>query len=169
MLLAKATDQAFLGALHPGSPAIASSGPLADIAAALDAVGSGVDSRLYIVAGTSAAKQLVTAAVTGSGVLFPNMSPSGGSIGGIPVIVSSGIDADSFMLIDASAFVVAAEPIRLDTAEHASIQLDDAPDSGPVELTSMWQTNCAALRAERWIGFRATRDDAVAVVEGVNY
>ena len=83
---------------------------------------------------------------------FPDATWNGGSIAGIPVIVSDGVPSGSVVLVDASQVAGASETITLDSSEQASVQLDTSPDSpvsGSTNITSLWQMNLVGLKAER--------------------
>ena len=102
----------------------------------------------------------------------------GGSTGDITLIASDAVPANVALLVDADALAASAEAIVLDSARHASLQMDTAPTQtsggigspdAPVASTavSLWQTNSAALRAERFYGFKLLRTNVVTKVTAV--
>lgn len=108
---------------------------------------------------------------------FPDAGPRGGSILGIPLIVSRGSPNDvttggQLALIDASAIAVAIEGVEIERATGGAIQMSDTPDN-PVTsnttLVSLFQSNLTALRGVMHANFEVQREGAVAVVTGAQY
>jgi hypothetical protein len=154
----------FLTGIATGIPsaniAAASSDLLADLAAALAIVHYAASCRPFIVLPTTLAVQ----AAFDERDAFSQMTPSGGSIRGVPVIVSDDTGGN-IVVLDASSIALDPGIVTLRTARHAAVQLDDAPSAGAQNLTSLWQTNSIALLAERWFSYKRLRDSAVAIVE----
>jgi hypothetical protein len=99
------------------------------------------------------------------------MTPTGGIIQGMDVLVSDGVNAQ-IIGVDASQIAAASGSIELDGTGEATVQMDSAPDSPPTAATnviSFWQMNLAGLRATRYWGAERLRTGAVAVISGVNY
>lgn len=110
---------------------------------------------------------------------FPDVTVAGGSVDGVPLIVSNYVPSDA----GGSLFILAFAPeifladdgvVTLSASREASIQMDDAPthNSGTptgAQLVSMFQTNSIALRAERYINWAKRRPQAVAFLEDVNW
>ena len=92
------------------------------------------------------------------------MSPTGGSICGIPVLVSDGIADDAGILIDASQVVSNPGTVTLDASSKASLAMDNAPTPAMAAALSLWQTNNRAVRSERWFSFEAV-GSGVAVLQ----
>ena len=116
---------------------------------------------------TTPALAMKAAALSGvNGFVYPGMSPTGGTLAGIPTLVSDQLAAGRVVLADASQIATSDGGIVLDSASHASVQLNDAP-SGAAGV-SLWQNNLLGLRAERYLGFRAP-PGAVAVLDGATW
>lgn len=109
---------------------------------------------------------------------FPGISMNGGTLFGLPVIVSeyvpTGTDGAIVVLVNASDIYLADEGgIAVDMSREASLQMDDAPSTQDAtsgtgtSLVSLWQTNAVGFRAERTINWAARRSSAVAVLEDV--
>jgi HK97 family phage prohead protease len=110
---------------------------------------------------------------------FPGSSRTGGTLEGLPLIVSQHAHtaAAGDMLIAANADAIALADdgqVTVDASREASLEMSDAPtgDAGaatPVatSLVSMWQTNSLALRAERFINWKKLRTGAVVYMEDV--
>ena len=104
--------------------------------------------------------------------LFPGMSQQGGSILGIPVIVSNNV-GNRIILVHAPSILYADEGgVQLDVSREASVQMDSAP-SNPSDATtvlvSFWQRNLVGLRAERFISWTKARSAAVTYLTAASY
>jgi hypothetical protein len=90
---------------------------------------------------------------TNGSAAFPNMSPFGGSMFNVPVLVSPACADEASpptrivaLLSPAEIFYSLDELVELDTSNQAALQQDSAP-SMPAQITSLYQTNSTALRA----------------------
>jgi len=111
-------------------------------------------------------------------VAFPGVTPTGGTLDGIPLRVSQylthngGSGGAPFILVDESEIYLADDgSVTLDSSDVAAIQMDSAPNhnSGTptaAQLVSMWQTNSVAFRAERFIWWGARRSGAIQWIDG---
>lgn len=112
---------------------------------------------------------------------FPEMTPQGGSLDGVPVRVSQylanngGSGGAILALIDEAEIYLADDgSVTVDASEQASIEMSDTPagSSNPtvvassVNLVSMWQTNSMAIRAERFIWWGKRRAGAANWIDG---
>lgn len=119
-------------------------------------------------------------ALSGQSV-YPQMTPTGGSIDGVPVRVSQylanngGSGGAPFILVDENEIYLADDgSVTVDASEQASIEMSDTPagSSNPtvaassVNLVSMWQTNSIAIRAERFIWWGKRRVGAAQWIDG---
>lgn len=112
---------------------------------------------------------------------FPGLSMLGGTLDGIPVIVSEyvkndgGSAGDIVILANARDIWLADDgQVTVDASREASLQMDDAPTNNSAtgteqSLVSMFQTNSVALRAERYINWQRRRTSAVSWLDGVNW
>lgn len=106
---------------------------------------------------------------------FPSITMTGGTLNGIPVIVSEYTPDGIVALVNASDIYVGDEGgIQIDMSREASLEMDSAPtqDSGAPtasELVSLWQTNSVGLRAERIINWSRRRASGVAYLTGVDW
>jgi hypothetical protein len=149
-----------------GAPSFSSGSTGADIeddlSDALASLSGGLPLRPVVVMGPSMAIYLATLRTNGTRY-FPDVTVSGGTVLGVPVIAAR----EAFNLIvaiDAAGIAVADGGIEIDTAQQASLQLTDTPSAGPTNLVSLFQANAIALKTLRWISW-AKRDDAVAYVD----
>lgn len=109
---------------------------------------------------------------------FPGMTPTGGTLEGVPVRTSQylanngGSGGAPFILVDESEVYLADDgSVTVDASEQASIEMNDAPTSNSgtptgASLVSMWQTNSIALRAERFIWWGLRRSGAIQWIDG---
>jgi len=110
---------------------------------------------------------------------FPDLTPQGGAIDGVPVIVSNYVPADSdgsyVVLVDATNIYLSDDgQATVDFSNEASIQMMDNPTNASdpataTSLVSMFQTDSTAIRAHRFINWSRRRQTAVAVLSGVNW
>jgi hypothetical protein len=167
-----AVDSAFVAMLiDTASPAIASTSPLADVRAALSATNSVGQPRLYWCASPDTAKLGSTLATNAPA--FAAVSATGGELANLPLLVSSGLADGTLALLDAGAIAANGEAPTVEVSTQADIQMDTAPTMNstsptPATMTSMFQTNSAALRATAVFGCQKLRADAVSVVTGIS-
>src|SRR5690625_2473792 len=106
---------------------------------------------------------------------FPGITMNGGTLFGLPVVVSQYVPDGTVVLDNASDIYFADEGgVAVDMSREASLEMADNPshDSdtpAPAELVSLWQTNSVGFRAERTLNWAPRRDEAVAVLDGVNW
>src|SRR5690625_2271114 len=118
---------------------------------------------------------------------FPGISMNGGTLFGLPVIVSqyvptdyeadpggsAGVTGAVVALVNASDVYFADDGgIAVDMSREASLEMSGAPTGDSTagtgaSLVSMWQTNSVAFRAERTLNWMSRRDSAVAVLGNV--
>jgi HK97 family phage major capsid protein len=104
--------------------------------------------------------------------LFPGMSAQGGTLFGMPVIVSNNVST-RVILVHAPSILFADEGgVRIDVSREASVQMDSAPtdtvDATTVYL-SLWQRNLIGLKAERMITWIRARTAAVTYLTAAAY
>lgn len=111
---------------------------------------------------------------------FPGITMNGGTLAGLPVIVSEYIPTESdgalVALINASDIYLGDEGgFAVDMSREASLQMDSEPTQNSIgtptatSLVSLWQTNSVGFRAEREINWKRRRDSAVAYLTGVTW
>ncbi len=110
--------------------------------------------------------------VGGGGRAFPEMAPTGGSMCGIPCVVSDGVGAGTLGLIDCAGIAGDVEGVELKTARHATIELEDAPDSPATAATvavNLWQRGLVGLMPHVYFGAERLRDSAFAYISDVQW
>lgn len=176
--VSSATNRPFLAGLMLGSPSYVAAGTtpatiyadLAKLAGATSPTGS---SKLHIVVDAATAASLAFKTTAEGLLAFPDMTPSGGSIGGVPALVSDDAPQDSngstVVMVDADAIAAGDDGVTLDSSKAAALQMDDSPADGAANLVSMFQTHALALKANRWFGFEKLRSNGCAYLTGVEW
>ena len=120
---------------------------------------------------------------------FPGITMNGGTLFGLPVIVSqyvptaydpddAGTDYVSgavVALVNANDIYMADEGgIEVKMSQEASLEMADNPSGSSAtptaaQLVSLWQTNSVGFLAERTINWSKRRTSAVAALAGVNW
>jgi len=95
---------------------------------------------------------------------FPGIGINGGTWKGLSFIVSNTVTTKVIALQPSLVFYADDGGVTIDASSEASLQMDSAPMS-PVDATtvyvSMFQANCVALRAERFINWKKANANAV--------
>ena len=95
---------------------------------------------------------------------FPGLSVAGGSIYGLPVVVSQ-VAGANVILVHAPSILYADDGgVTIDVSREASVQMADNPDNpatATTVFTSFWQSNLVGLRAERFINWKKVRTGCV--------
>lgn len=149
---------------------------IASLWAVADDTNLPTDSAVYIT-DSRTARRLSTLRNPLGAIEFPGVTVRGGSIDGVPVIVSNYVPSDSdgslFILAFASEIYLADDGVvNIAFSREASIFMDDAAATGTptaAQLVSMFQTNQEAIRAERYVHWKKRRPQAVAYLSGVNW
>lgn len=129
---------------------------------------------VYIMDSTTALAVSMLRNVMG-GREFPDLTINGGSLDGIPVIVSDYVPAGTVVLVNASDIWLSDDgQVTIDVSREASLQMLDNPTNDTVtptatSLVSMFQTNSVAIRAERYMNWARRRNASVAYLTGVNW
>lgn len=125
---------------------------------------------------TSSAAQALAMMVNPLGQAeFPSMSATGGTIYGMPVIVSDYVPSALVVLVNASDIFLADDgDVSIDTSMEASLEMSDAPThdaSTPTgaSLVSLWQTNSVGVKAERIINWMRGRSQSVAYLTSADW
>lgn len=111
---------------------------------------------------------------------FPGITINGGTLEGIPVIVSDYVPMNSagasiVVLANANDIWLADDgQVTIDASREASLQMLDNPTNDvttptPTTAVSLWQTNSVGLKAERFINWQRRRSAGVSYLTGVNW
>lgn len=184
--ISEALDAAFIDPANAGvanvmpasitngvSPIASSGNPGTDIAALNAAFTGDYEAAAYVTDPTTAVQIALARDAAGS-FAFPDAGPRGGSILGLPLIVSRSSPRDSsggqLALVDASGIAYGAEGVRNVLGEHTSLEMvDDVTDPPTVEQVSMWQTNSVAILSEVSANWKVVRAGAVVTIGNALY
>lgn len=102
----------------------------------------------------------------------PGLTMNGGTFAGLPVITSEfvpSVTAGGYVILVNAEDIYYADDgdVRVDTSQHASIEMSTNPEGETGTVVNMFQTNRVAFRAERRIDWMRRRAEGVAVLENV--
>ncbi|WP_202844791.1 phage major capsid protein [Luteimonas saliphila] len=102
---------------------------------------------------------------------FPGVTPTGGTLAGLPVYTSQYVldetEGPVVMLVKGDEIFLGDEGgIQVSVSDQASIQLDTAPTNNSItptatSLVSLWQTNSIGFRVERYLNWAKRRAQSV--------
>lgn len=101
---------------------------------------------------------------------YSGVGMRGGSLFGLPIIVSDYVAAGTVILVNAQDVYLADDgDIMIDASREASLEMNDAPTGNAntgagASMVSMFQTNSVAVRAERYINWQKRRPQAAQVI-----
>lgn len=133
------------------------------------AANTGVQSGVWLMSSTAALHLSMLVNALGQPE-FPGMTMNGGTLVGLPVIVSDYIPAGTVIMVNASDVYLADDgEVMIDASREASIEMSDAPTANAVagtgaSMVSMFQTNSVAVRAERFVNWGKRRATAAQYV-----
>lgn len=97
-----------------------------------------------------------------------NVTPTGGTLLGYPVIVSESVNAGTLVIFKPSEVFLADDGrVTLDASNQATLDMMGGSPGAPT--FNLWQRNCVGIRAERWIRWQKRRAGAVAVIDTAAY
>jgi HK97 family phage major capsid protein len=112
---------------------------------------------------------------------FPQLRPDGGSINGIPVIVSEHLTAvgspstQTIVVLKPSECYLADDgQVTVDASMEAAVEMSDAPGQDGIagtgaSMVSLWQSGLIGLRAERVINWKLRRSNSVQYISPAAY
>jgi HK97 family phage major capsid protein/HK97 family phage prohead protease len=104
--------------------------------------------------------------------LFPGVGINGGSIFGIPIVVSNALGTRVVLMHAPSILIADDGAVSIDVSREASVQMDSSP-TDTVDATtvyvSLWQRNLVGLKAERFITWLRARTAAVTYITAAAY
>ncbi|KRE13467.1 hypothetical protein ASE63_18515 [Bosea sp. Root381] len=172
---AAAADGQFISIAGSGVSPIAATGTdaeaaLVDLRTLLDVVNvTGASPALYWAMPPGVANAAATMTSLAGALAFPEMTPRGGEILGLPALVSDAVAPGTVMLIDAGGLVGEIENITIRSSGQAAVAMRDDPENVAAELVSLWQTNSTGILATMTFGLERYRSNAVAILSGVNW
>lgn len=146
--------------------------PAWDMRAMIEAFTGDLSTAAFVTDPLTATKLAMTRD-EGGNYPFPDAGPRGGSILGIPLIVTRGSPVDSnggqIALIDASGLAMQVDAISIEKSDQASLQMTNTPSDGATDLVSLWQTNSVAFMATVSANWENQRTGGVVVLTNVTY
>lgn len=170
-------DAQFLTILDAGANTSASVGSTVqavqqDLKVALAALDLGAQSKLFFITNPDTVKLLATMTID-NGFAFSDVNPvTGGALLKTPLLPCDACPYGTFYAVDASGIAGNAEAIIVENFRHATIQMDDAPDSPPTASTTLinlFQRNLVAIQASTWAGAKVIRSNSVQKITGVDW
>jgi hypothetical protein len=162
--VARASDGKFVSDMIGATTPTASSGEfLEDLLTLLGALEGDAASRYFVVA--AVAKTLAVLPAASGQRAHPELGVNGGPIAGVTVTVSDSLSSGQVLAFDATQIAADGGVVSLDSSEHAMVDMS----GGNSPTFSLWQKNCSALVAERWLGFKLLRSTAAASISGAAY
>ncbi|WP_339487843.1 phage major capsid protein [Pseudomonas sp. EL_65y_Pfl2_R95] len=155
-----------------GAPSIAASADAAADVTDLINLFDGDLGAAYFVTDSATATNMAMLRNASGALVFPDVGARGGSVIGIPLLISRASPVDSsggqLALIDPTGIAYAADPIAVDKAQHATIAMSDDPESDP-EQVSLWQTNTVAFKSSLPANWEVQRTGGVAYLSGAGW
>ena len=162
--VAEAENRAFVspdeaGSVLYGAPNFAGSGAAlanvdADLAALCDLVPGAFRPGAAFVMTKETATILSLLRGTGDVNAYPQITPQGGTLIGLPVLITSACQQVGSpvtrvigLLSPSEIFWADESKVILSTSNQASLKMDDAADAAAGNTVSMWQTNATATKA----------------------
>jgi HK97 family phage major capsid protein len=103
---------------------------------------------------------------------FPELSVTGGTFYGLPVIVSNNVAPagspgdQQLILMDQREVLLADDgQMMIDVSTEASLEMNDAPSGGATSLRSLWQNGLMGVKVDRWIYWTKRRATAVQFID----
>ncbi len=113
---------------------------------------------------------------TAGGPVHPDITPLGGRLVGLPVVVTRGMPISAttaattaIALVDGSGISYAEDGADLQAGHHASLEMDSAPTDGATAKISLWQENLVAWRGVLYVNWKIGRAGAAQYISGVAY
>lgn len=126
----------------------------------------------YFVTDSKTATNMAMLRNASGALVFPDVGARGGSVIGIPLLISRASPVDSsggqLALIDPTGIAYAADPISVEKAQHATLAMSDTPESEP-EQVSLWQTGTVAFRSILTANWEVQRAGGVAFLSGAGW
>ena len=173
--IVRAVDSAFLTKIATGATAIGSSGDLAlDVRALLAATDADC-----LICGRGAARHFATATATDGTRLYPDVTPRGGTIFGLPLLVSGAPVPGVLLAVNSERVLELPGSIDIQFGRSATLEMEDLPSSClftgspavPVAApqVSMFQTNSVAIRGVIYAAWSAQPGACAYVADGTWY
>jgi len=153
-----------------GAPAsAATSDAAADIATLIGLFGGDLGAAYFVTDATTATSMALHRNTAGD-LVFPDVGARGGSILGVPLLISRASPRDSsggqLALNDPTGIAYGADGLSFESAEQATVAMSDTPESDPV-LVSLWQRNLVGFKSIMSANWEVQRENSVALLTDV--
>jgi len=146
--------------------------PVAGLKALIDSVNLSGFGEFFWAESPAVANFFATVRGDGGNFIFPDATPKGGMILGIPALVTRCLNnLDSLLLIDARRIVTGSTAVEIKISSSAAIEMSDAPavnSSTPVSPTgkvvSLFQTESSCLLGILSFAFKLMKATGVGVL-----
>jgi HK97 family phage major capsid protein len=144
----------------------------ADIRTMLTTVATTGAENLFLIISPATANSLCTAVDSDGLALYPDLSPQGGTLFGIPTIVSGSLPTgdstgENVLLVDGASMVWGMEGVELKSTDAGMIDMSDEPEG--TSLISLFQADLTALKSITHFGFEFIRPNAFTGLSGCNW
>jgi len=121
------------------------------------------ESPAFIVSMTGAL-YLATLRASSGDRLFPDVTLTGGTVLGVPLLISPAAGA-KLVLLDGALLVFADSGVEAERSSEAALQFSDAPTAGAANVVSLWQANTTALRTTQYVTWALGGTNGVGYVD----
>lgn len=129
-------------------------------------------SDLRILMSSTVAMNVSTLKDANGNFLYPTLNmTTGGTVLGIPVIVSEAVSTNMIFLAANEILLADDGGITVDASNQASILMDDAPNASPTTtaLVSLYQRNLVAIKSEQFITWAKARSTTTYYISNASY
>jgi hypothetical protein len=140
------------------------SDPAYDLLALFNAVNVTGGGRHLFFAHPTTANVCAVRPADGGARLFPEMGPTGGTMLGVPVVVSDRVPAGSLVLTDCAAFAANEGFVAVERTRQSALQMRTDPASTASQLVPLFQTNSLAIKVLATFAAEKIRPGAVAML-----
>lgn len=160
-----------------GSTVDAITADLKALAQSLIDLGSNLSAAVWVMHPRTALSMSVLRDSSGA-LAFASLGLTGGSVLGLPVIVSGSVPITAgspggqtiVVLLDPKKVVIADDGLAtIGATSEGTIQMTDTPGTGEQYALSLFQNHLAAILVKRYIRWARCDDSAVALLDGVTY
>jgi HK97 family phage major capsid protein len=139
---------------------------------ALSVVAPTQSSRCFWVAARDTIWTLAAVATADDAAAFPTVGITGGTLLGIPLLVSDAVASGKMYLLDGARIAANADEVALGATGAGAFEMSDVPTNNSAiptatSLVSMFQTNSVALKAIVRMACEVVDTDAVCVISGL--
>lgn len=155
-----------------GAPNLAaSSDAAADVESLINIFGGDLGAAYFVTDSKTATNMAMLRNASGA-LIFPDVGARGGSVIGIPLLISRASPVDTnggqLALIDPTVIAYGADNILMENARHATMAMSDTPESEP-EQVSLWQTGTIAFKSVLPANWEVQRAGGVAYLSGAGW